>query len=204
MLEPLFPEDCNIYVVETSDVTCTEPGIIKITCAKHALHNASLGHMNALGHEWEENWTEVSLAGIYIKNCTRGCGGTLTQAIPMTGTPGLAFELINGGTAYSVSAGSAASGDIVIPAVYNGLPVTSIGDWAFSECSGLTNITIPDSVTSISGYAFSGCNNLTTVFYGGKNESEWSVITIGLYNDPLTNAARYYYSETEPSETGLF
>ncbi len=38
--------------------------------------------------------------------------------------------------------------------------VTSIGDYAFQNCSGLTSITIPNSVTSIGDYAFSGCSNL--------------------------------------------
>ena len=39
----------------------------------------------------------------------------------------------------------------------------SIGDWAFLECSGLTSVTIPDSVTSIGNLAFSGCSGLTSV-----------------------------------------
>jgi hypothetical protein len=41
--------------------------------------------------------------------------------------------------------------------------VTSIGDYAFSGCSGLTSITILSSITSIGNNAFYGCNNLKTV-----------------------------------------
>jgi hypothetical protein len=53
--------------------------------------------------------------------------------------------------------------------------VTTIGDWAFSRCSGLTSVTIPNSVTTVGGYAFSGCSGLTAVTIPN------SVTTIGAY-----------------------
>ena len=44
-----------------------------------------------------------------------------------------------------------------------GNSVTSIGEGAFSGCDGLTSVTIPNSVTSIGANAFSGCVGLTSV-----------------------------------------
>ena len=43
------------------------------------------------------------------------------------------------------------------------LKVTSIGGGAFSDCSGLTSVSIPSSVTSVGGLAFSDCSGLTSV-----------------------------------------
>ncbi len=58
------------------------------------------------------------------------------------------------------------NGDVVIPSSveYNGTTysVTSIGESAF-DCSGLTSVTIPNSVTSIGRWAFWGCSGLTSV-----------------------------------------
>ena len=59
--------------------------------------------------------------------------------------------------------------------------VTSIGEWAFSECSALTTITIPESVITINMVAFYNCKALTSITIPN------SVQTIG-------NAAFYYCS----------
>lgn len=49
--------------------------------------------------------------------------------------------------------------------------VTIIGDRAFSNCSVLSSITIPDSVTEIGYYAFSSCNGLTNITLGNGVET---------------------------------
>ena len=58
-------------------------------------------------------------------------------------------------------------GNIAIPSSvnYQGVTcrVTSIGSEAFENCSGLTSITIPNSVTSIGAEAFQYCSGLTSI-----------------------------------------
>ena len=60
------------------------------------------------------------------------------------------------------------SGDIVVPEKVKGsdgidYTVVAFGDECFSECSGLTSITIPSSVTSLGEKCFSGCYRLTSI-----------------------------------------
>ena len=99
------------------------------------------------------------------------------------------FEFTVDGVRYSVNddnttvtvagypSGNEPTGDLTIPesVTFRGCPypVTSIGDEAFDECSGLTSVTITNSVTSIGDGAFRGCWGLTSVTIG------YSVTIIG-------------------------
>ena len=83
--------------------------------------------------------------------------------------------------------GYAGPGDAVtIPSTIDGLPVTSIGNSAFSGAS-LTSVTIPDGVTNIGDYAFGGCWRLASVTIGN------SVTSIG---DSAFNACHSLTSVT--------
>jgi len=52
---------------------------------------------------------------------------------------------------------------VTIPDTIEGLPVTSIGHGAFYDGTGLTGVTIPNSVTSIGEAAFFRCTRLTNI-----------------------------------------
>lgn len=56
-----------------------------------------------------------------------------------------------------------ATGNLVIPAVIGGLPVTRIESWAFAGCSGLTHVSIPSSVTSVGDNAFKFCTGFLNI-----------------------------------------
>ena len=59
------------------------------------------------------------------------------------------------------------SGKVVIPEkfIYDGITysVTSLGNYCFYRCTGLTSITIPNSVTSLGDYCFLDCTGLTSI-----------------------------------------
>ncbi|MCL2751934.1 MAG: InlB B-repeat-containing protein, partial [Firmicutes bacterium] len=93
-------------------------------------------------------------------------------------TPGLDFTLIGGGdnAAFSVSQGTAAAAAVVIPAVYQGKPVTAINYYGFRDYTAMTSISIPSSVTSIAYNAFSN----TGIWNNTPNDSvvyadKWAV-----------------------------
>ncbi len=53
--------------------------------------------------------------------------------------------------------------EIVVPAEYNGKPITGIGDEVFTECKSATSVTLPFSLKTIGKRAFASCSALQSV-----------------------------------------
>jgi hypothetical protein len=79
-----------------------------------------------------------------------------------------------------------AGGDIGIPGTITGLPVVSIGDYAFEYISSLTSVTIPAGVTNIGEEAFEYCTTLTSITLGNNVTSIGSGAFAACYG--MTNA----------------
>ena len=92
------------------------------------------------------------------------------------------------------------SGNVVIPksVEYENktYSVTSIGSYAFYNCTGLTSVTIPNSVTSIGFGAFYNCNNLTSVNI--SDLEAWCRISFD--SNPLSYAHHLFLNGKEVKE----
>ena len=78
-------------------------------------------------------------------------------------TKGLKFTLNDDQESYSVAIGNAKTAtEIIIPNIYNGKPVTTIAELAFSSAQAL-KIVVPESVTSIANRAFQSNRSLESI-----------------------------------------
>jgi len=82
----------------------------------------------------------------------------------------LTCEIKNGSEVRITDYSRRGGGELSIPDQIDDLPVTSIGDFAFSSCDDLTSVTIPDSVATIGNSAFRDCRSVA--FRGGDEVSQ--------------------------------
>ena len=111
---------------------------------------------------------------ILIYNCTVGMNPIEEKYEKVS--KGLEYSLNADGKSYTVTGiGTCKDTNLIIPSLYNGKPVTSIGMGAFGSNVSLTTVTISKSITSISDNAFMNCFNLTKITFDGTIE-QWNRI----------------------------
>lgn len=191
--------DWSEWIITTAP-TCTTPGIETKICRNDNVHLETRS-IAALGHDWNI-WVvtiepTATTNGEEMRICRNNKNHIETRILYATGSAVLQYGLINGGTEYEVAGSSVPTYDlgianrvaIVIPAFYNGKPVTSIGyrafrnnsnivsvtfaegsqlesigDEAFMVCSFLASVApLPAGLKSIGQHAFDSCNRLTSI-----------------------------------------
>lgn len=131
----------------------------------------------------EQEWNKIKI-GSNNQNLTNAVLLYLGEVVqPNTPTEGLAYKIASSNTYYTViGIGTATDENIVIPSIYNGLPVKEIGTSAFYNCSSLRSVTIPNSITSIGNGAFEECTSLTNIYFNAENCKDLRFVNRVFYN----------------------
>ena len=80
-----------------------------------------------------------------------------------------------------------------------------IGNYAFEECTSLTEIVIPAAVKELGIEVFIRCENLTSVYYEGTSQQWNALVAVNGATDGMSSSTTvYFYSETEPTESGNY
>ena len=157
------------------EATCTEIGWNEYdSCKRVGCGYTTYQEIPALGHT---GGTATCTEQAVCTRCNEKYGDVLghnyqndvcTRCGTKRASEGLEYSLSNDGNGYTVtSIGTCTDTELVIPSKHNSKPVTSIGEHAFHDCTGLTSVTIGDSVTSIGHDAFAYCDNIMNIYYTG-------------------------------------
>ncbi|MBE6617544.1 MAG: hypothetical protein E7627_06375 [Ruminococcaceae bacterium] len=111
------------------------------------------------------------------------------------------FTLNSDGFTYTLaSIGSCTDKTIVIPEIYNGLPVTIIGVGVFASNKNITSVTLPDSIIRIEDRAFRWCHSLAEInfpenvtYIGYASFSECKALTSIVIPDSVTMIGEYAF-----------
>ena len=156
---------------KTVEVTCQEllssknyAGLTSVTIPTTVSYNGTTYSVTSIG-ECAFMWC-TGLTSITISNSVKcievsafsGCDGLISIVVESSNTTYDSRDNCNAIVETKSNALIAGCKTTTIPN-----SITSIGNSAFSGCSGLTSITMPNSVTSIGERAFYGCFSLTSI-----------------------------------------
>ena len=158
-------EHIHDYVETVTEATCTEPSYIVFTCAcgdtYREQYSAPLGH-DKVFHDGKRPTTSEP-GWDYYYTCTR-CDYTTYVEIPkLEYSIGLSYALNDAGDGYKVTGNDESDILVIVPATHEGLPVTEIGDDAFSDDSVVQEVSLPESIKSIGYSAFARCTSLKKI-----------------------------------------
>ncbi len=171
----------NGNVIEKGKIISIEDGFVRVMHSSKSVSAYQLGYFKFAELAW------------------RGKPG-----LPPPGRPKMnnTYNILDGQkiiTDYGISV----KGHLVIPNEIEGLPVTSIGNWAFYDCRILTSISIPDSVTSIGDRAFMQCFSLSSINIPNSITSIGKDAFRGCYSLTSIQLPKRFHSESERKRIGL-
>ena len=130
------------------------------------------GETEGLSAEGNVETIEDQLAITNEEGLSSGSNAMLASASETVYTSkGYSYTVADGKATIVYPGYSSSATKITIPDSLGGYPVTAIGDSAFSDCTSLVSVTIPDTVTSLGRYVFNRCSSLTTVVILGSGAS---------------------------------
>jgi len=113
--------------------------------------------------------SRVSVCSTKFARSSNAIGGVKLVSLVLLSTIAVAhaqFVFVTNNGAITITQYTGPGGAVVIPAETNGYPVTAIAGGAKTSAfgsSGITAVTIPDSITNIGAFAFQSCTNLTSI-----------------------------------------
>ena len=135
-----------------------------------------------------KNMNKTSWESAIIDNKWQG------RSIELDPKDKLEYNLFDDGTASVTGIGSFSDSNVIIPSTVienqKTYTVISIGNKAFSGCTNLTSVTIPNSVTSIGNCAFFNCVNLSNIHVDSNNPVYSSMDGV-LFNKDKTVLIQY-------------
>ena len=155
-------------------------GLLQVTILPHFSMSA--------GAQWQVDNGASQSSGTTLTNLALGNHTVSFSSIPGWTTPAsqivfvssndiatatgtyvqIPFECATNNGTITITGYNGPGGAVSIPGTLSGLPVTSIGNWAFAWRTSLTNVIFPGSVTNLGYDAFYDCTSLTSVTVGAN------------------------------------